>query len=459
MHLNETIAQARAAATQAPAVTRIDWGHAVKGTKALISFFKSADSAWDEWARKGPDGKQGNLWQVKGFDSKTEGRFLSTISSITRTVFRLGMGNSGDKLLVAQLGAMLYPKVGDLAEKLRMDELMRRIDPEFPFAYEERATPEKGGKEAVKQRGPKPANLAPDSPAGTARNLDPEAARAMAVKAREGVQQTLDDALNNPKNSNFHQIRLGTVIAGLEAINLVMQVEHLSEKGEVSFDDRLKVIGASLALLASAYDMAYIGAKVIREQADWLVASQSVSGPASRSIRGAGEYTRGGLKLTAGLMSFGAGLIGAYFDEEGTRGAYQKNEYSLVIILGARSLTGFFGAFYSLAAAYSYSGLFLTRLAIKHTGSRILSGALLSLGTQAAKWGARVRLLTIVARFNLAGLVLTGVEIGYRVFFMDNEMEKWCKHCTFRKDKDLAAFDSMEKELEVLEQTFMERDY
>jgi hypothetical protein len=457
-HVAQAIEAARAAAATAPSAMRVDWGHAVKGAKSLIDYMKKADSAWDEWARTGPDGRKGNAWQVKGFDTQTEGRILSKCSSITRSVFKLGLGNRGDKFIVTQLSTLLYSKVGSLAEKLRFEEMMYRIDPQFPFPVEEDASLKKSGKaDELKKRAPSNANLPPTSANGTPRNLDPEAARTKAINAREGVQKTLDDALKHPDTSNYHQIRMGTVIAGLEAINLMMQAKELFKDGEITLDDKLKVIGASLALASSAYDLAYTGAKVIREQADWLAASRQITGTTQNAIRGAGESTRGGLKLMSGTLSMGAGFIGAYFDIKAF--ISEKNDSSLMIIYLLRGSTSAVGSVLNMAAAFSYSGLFLTRLAIKHSGSRTLAGLLMNVGQKAAVWAARVRLLTLVARVNLAGLLLTAGEIVYRVFFMDNQMEKWCKQCAFRSDKTVKPFGNNEKELETLQQAFVQKDF
>lgn len=72
----------------------------------------------------------------------------------------------------------------------------------------------------------------------------------------------------------------------------------------------------------------------------------------------------------------------------------------------------------------------------------------------AAKFAARVRLLTLVARWNLYGLILTAGEIVYRVFLDDNELEKWCKKLVFRKDKTNGGFKSVDDELEGLQNAY-----
>jgi hypothetical protein len=43
-----------------------------------------------------------------------------------------------------------------------------------------------------------------------------------------------------------------------------------------------------------------------------------------------------------------------------------------------------------IVAAYSYSGLFLTRVAIKYSGKRTIKAAIFKMGMTAAQFGARV---------------------------------------------------------------------
>ena len=451
---NKAIADARAAANASPHPGNINWQLATKGAKSLIDYFKKADSAWDEWARKGPDGKAGNAWQVAGFGEKNEGKLLSKCSSITRSIFRLGMGNAGDKFIVAQLGAFLYPKLGELAQNIRLEQLMYRIDPEFPFPITETATPEKGQAPVKKERGPKSPNVGNIDAFNTPRSINMDAARVKAAAVRESVQKTLADALENPNNSNYHQIRMGAILSGLEAVNLALQMPALFKSGKVTLDDQLKVIGASLALASTAFDMAYMGAKVVREQADWLHARGEINSLTRSSLRGAGEFSRGGFKLASGFLSCGAGSIGVYFDAIAAGNAMKKNELLLAGFYGLRGFVGASSAVLGVVAAYSYSGLFLTRIAIKYSGNRTIKAAVFTIGMKAAQFAARVHLLTLVARWNLAGLILTAGEIVYRVFIEDNEMEKWCKMSVFRNDKSKAGFKCAEDELKGLQDVY-----
>ncbi|MCY1378666.1 hypothetical protein D9M69_663220 [compost metagenome] len=55
-------------------------------------------------------------------------------------------------------------------------------------------------------------------------------------------------------------------------------------------------------------------------------------------------------------------------------------------------------------------------------------------GELAGRWALRVRLLVWVARFNLIGLILTGIEIGY-LLLRDDDLQNWCEKCVFRKEK------------------------
>ncbi|MCH7305834.1 hypothetical protein MMP74_15845 [Acinetobacter sp. NIPH 1869] len=52
-----------------------------------------------------------------------------------------------------------------------------------------------------------------------------------------------------------------------------------------------------------------------------------------------------------------------------------------------------------------------------------------------------------LARFNIAILGLTAVEIIYKAYFSDNALESWCRKSSF--GIDVVNFENEAKELEV----------
>lgn len=444
-----------------------DWESLSKGAKKLIDFFKKADSAWDEWARVGPDGKQGNAWQVHAFDTYAEGRVLSSLSTVTRSVFRAGLKSQNnvfivaEKKVVAKLSVLLYAKLGKTADKLFLEQLMYRIDPEFPFEVTEKSWALKGTKGGKKERKPTAGNQAPllDKPyPHSYHEADLETREKMAQRHRETINKTLQDAFENADNSNYHQLRIGGVIAGLEAINVAAQMFGLSQKKEITFDDILKLGAGVCGLIAAGLEIAYTAAKVAREQVDWLVEKGAVHASTKGIVRGAGEITRGGFKLYGAMFGTVAGVVGVYFDYQAYKKSKQNDQYILATIQFARTISGALSVLGAAVAAFSYSGQYLTRHAIRHFGNKTLARGLLATGRVASRLAARVAILTWVVRLNAIGLTLTALEIGYCVFFGDKAMKKWCEKTVFRIGNE-SPYGSMNKELEALEEAFEDGSY
>lgn len=438
----QAIAQAKQAAAGTPTPDMINWALVQKSAKGLIGAFKSVDSAWDEYIR--------NTKQTgAGFNSKFEALAYQKISEIGRTVFRKGLGNAVDVKLVAGLGAVLCGRTGLVAEQLRLEELMYRIDPEN--AHKPRMVeiddPKNPGKK-IKVPGP---NVATTTETGTPRQIDSKAAAARAKEAGERVAKTLDDALAKGHTSNFHQIRVGAIVTLLEAINFTSQ----SLKSNKTSEDYLKQTGAAFALIGASLDLAYTGAKLIRENAPDIA---SAEGASRAAIRGAGETVRGGLKLASGFFSCGAGLIGAWFDWQAADN--EKNSNWLFAIYKIRAVVSFGGGILAIIAGLSYCGTWVTRLSLKVAEKSAAKGAAIVAAEGLVKLGERVALLRWVARLNLAGLTFTVGEIGVRLFILDDALESWCKRCVFRKVKSgiwgKDPYSTTEEEIKTLYSAYQE---
>jgi hypothetical protein len=153
----------------------------------------------------------------------------------------------------------------------------------------------------------------------------------------------------------------------------------------------------------------------------------------------------------------GAGVCSAVLDLMKAR---QADDTKLAWIYGLRSVTGAVSAGLTIAAAFSYTGPLLNHVAKGYAQHSVRYRALTATAGFAAKMAKRVRLLVWVARWNVAGLALTGVEIGY-LYFRDDELQNWCEKSVFRKDKvhnkwlgrrvEAERFAGAAKELEALE--------
>jgi hypothetical protein len=168
------------------------------------------------------------------------------------------------------------------------------------------------------------------------------------------------------------------------------------------------------------------------------------------------DVVRGGYKFAAGSFATAAGVIRAVLDWSACNAERDKQNpnYILVTIYYSRSVVSGYTVYLGFMAAFSYSGPLLTRMA-EQSGGRF--AVMLAGRAAVASELALVRTMWLirVARWNMAGLVLTVGEVIYRCFFMDNALQDWCDACTFRKDKSTGLFKTTpyadsKKELEAL---------
>lgn len=138
----------------------------------------------------------------------------------------------------------------------------------------------------------------------------------------------------------------------------------------------------------------------------------------------------------------------------------KEKDPTLKTLHALRAGTGFISAGLTIAAAFSYCSPLLTRVALGYAESSLRYWLLTWGAGVALRWGARVRLLVWVARFNWIGLAWTVGEIGY-LLFRDDDLQNWFESCVFRKDKEYRNFigtvkvheyfPNAKKELEELE--------
>ncbi|ATD61136.1 hypothetical protein CNX70_13905 [Janthinobacterium svalbardensis] len=440
----------------------------LKAGKGLIDSFKKIDSAWDEWLRDGGVLKIHNkdpeastkkaIVNLSKYHRTAEGMAFAKISEWTQAMFT----KSGklDKAISSIVGILLYSKLTDLAEKIRFDELMLPLKQKN---IEELREKSKKYAETLKTENKK--NKLEQSIENKAERMARAEATKIAqadaakvegsigkliedeqAKVKNKVKIALDelDVGKRPETNNFRHARIGVLLMSIESLSLATKLPHFKDSPRL----KAEVIASILSLSSISLDLVYAVTKSIRE----IYPYSKISG-----INKAADIIRGGFKMAAGLLGAISGFMIVCLDIDS---AYDeiKKERSDGILVGIYASRAVFGAInmgLGLAAALSYAAPLLARLA----GSQLAKNFSFSLkainyfgGLATSLAGGRTILLIRLARFNLIGLGITVVEVGYRVWIMDDELENWFQACSFRKSKGWFS----EKPFTTVEQELME---
>jgi hypothetical protein len=431
-----------------------------KAFQKFASTLKSSDSAWDEYARNPAQGRSA------GMHKTFEGRRLYQLSEFTRSICRAGIG-SLEMGIVARLGSLLHLATGAIAEKIRMHELMFRVDTENPFhpgdKGAKRGTVATTSLQEAKDRhatgmteSDARAIAAKEAAAGKSGSMElMHAAREKHEQRVAGLRLTIDEAVkqaNEPGGTNnYHQVRMGVTLAGLEVVALFFYVKDLREKGYTGIgqEETLRVLASGMSLSAMMLDTVYAHAKSVREIAP------------NAALKGSGDIVRGGFKVAAGFMAAGAGGIGVWLDATKLIAASKGDSRPEVVLSWLKLGSSFLSASFGFVAAVSYAAPTLQRIAlVTETNVKVLSPLLraiqMTLGgtSEAALWlSKRVALLTWVARFNWAGFAVMLGEGTYWVYLrlQPSAFEVWCTRSQFAKKATKAApFGSGDEELKAL---------
>lgn len=397
------------------AVGQVDYASALttavmlKATKGLVDGFKKVDSAFDEWARN-----QGQDFSKKWVKS-LEIVLYHKASDMTRAVFRAGLGGVFDKGLTAVLSGQLYARLRATVGTLAYEELMLSI-PKEKIAANAKA---RAQRRAEGRRSDKAAAGAAKVASQVDDSLETLVADAQ-EKARAKVQLSLKEVEGNKNlpTNNYHQARIGVLLGCIEMIALGEKLTHF----EFGTKGYLEVGGSAMAVGSIVLDTYYSSAKSIRE----IKPYSSIN-----AINKGADIVRGGFKLGAGVLGFGAGLCSASLD---WMKFTQERNTMLATIYALRAVTGLVSAGLTIAAAFSYAKPLLGHMAKGYATHSVRYRVLLAAGELAGRWALRVRLLVWVARFNLVGLILTGIEIGY-LLLRDDDLQNWCEKCVFRREK------------------------
>ncbi len=398
----------------------------IKAMKGAIDFLKKTDSAWDEWARnQGIDKNKGNI----AF-SKVEKKVMLYVSNFARVVFRAGMGSTAESRFVTAISQkLLFAQMGELAGKLRFDQVVYNINPE-------KLNPEKLNSGNIKlspEIGERVGGqLSKNAKEATMRSLDVLIDDAMAKKQQvaltlEEIEKAGSKGMVNHTN-NYHQVRASGILVFLEAINLT----HMLSSGKYKDNVQIAALVASVsALMAFALDIFYGLAKGVRE-----VATQtSYGGAGAAATRGAANIQRAGIKWAAGSLSTVAGSITCVLDLFKAQNYETKVDSvnkSLMFLYYTRGLVGAGGAVFGLLATLTYISPLINYLkkvgespVIQRIGGRLIA-------TKFTEEALRVALLRGVAWASGIGLVLTVIEITIFIYMEATKLHRWCQYSTFR---------------------------
>ena len=417
----QAYADIKAEASKVTEASEITAATMIKATKGLVSAFKSTDSAFDEWVRNQGNQEYSKKWVAPSMMSKASGQkygvevvLFHKVSEITRTVFRKGLGTSVDKVLVARLSGVLYARLGSVAEKLRYDELMLKIDKnKLAEGYKGRSAERNSELAGRKVEGKAGASVQKD----LAPSLDDLVADA---QQKNKVKIKLDELVGNssPPTNNYHHVRIGAVLACIELIGLGEKVAN----NKWDTKSMIGIAGSVMAVGSVVLDTFYSGAKSIREISPYKGVN---------AINKSADIVRGGFKLGAGVLSTGAGLCGAILDWGKLD---SEKDSTLRMIYALRAATGFISASLTILAAFSYSESLLNHLSKGYAQHQLRYKLLIKGALLAGRIALRVRLLVWVARLNWVGLALTVAEIGY-LLWKDDDLQNWCEKSVFRQQK------------------------
>lgn len=381
----QTAAEKALAEAKVLVATVATWTAAQKAFKTMADLFKKADGLIEEFNK--------NKGALPGFGKAGTSAVAMRYSQWGQVLFKFGIGNKADQALVAMLGGFLYSSTGNLASRLRLDELQKAFD----------------AKGAI---------------------LTASTAATISGVQQDAVRESIDASLKQGPTGKFYQVRVGVIMGLLEAWNLYNKASKYDDK---NMRTKFEAVAGALALTAATIEIAYAGAKLIKENAS------------TESAAAAGNLVRGGLKFTGAIFGAAAGMIGSAVDFMEMRTTFRKGEmgnFILSFAYGIRGALQLAGSGLSLVVGASYTGAILERWGF------------VKLATWAKDFEtARAIWLLRVGKFTIYTVIITiGIEV--LLLYIPNKLEKWCTKCTFRKNKNDTPYENQSDELTELQTAF-----
>lgn len=341
--------------------------------------------------------------------------------------------------------------MGDLAEKLRFDQIVHNINPEKQNYGNIKLSPELSERAA--------SQLSKNAKEATMRSLDVLIDDAMAKKQQvaltlEEIEKAGSKGMANNTN-NYHQVRASGILVFIEAINLA----HMLNSGKYKDSVQIAALVASVsALMAFGLDIFYGLAKGVRE----IATQTSYGGAGAAATRGAANIQRAGIKWAAGSLSAISGGITAYIDF--LKFSDLENKVSipsgLRALYFARGVAGVLSTGFGILAALTYIGPLMNYLArvggspaIQRLGAKVFGETIARYSVKKlTREIVRNVLLRGIAWASGVGLVLTVIEVTFFIYMEATKLRRWCEYSTFRalKTNKLMSEKQEEEDFQTL---------
>ncbi|STQ92351.1 Uncharacterised protein [Janthinobacterium lividum] len=128
-------------------ISKVQGAPWLKACKGLVDSFKKIDSAWDEWLRdkniidihtgKTKPDPANRIHSLSKYHRSVEGMVYARISEWTQAMS--SKSSRLDKAISSVVGALLYSKLADLAEKVGFEELMNPLKEKITGELKEKA--------------------------------------------------------------------------------------------------------------------------------------------------------------------------------------------------------------------------------------------------------------------------------------------------------------------------------
>lgn len=246
------------------------------------------------------------------------------------------------------------------------------------------------------------------------------------------IRRSIQAELEAGKIGNFYALRIGVIVALIEAANLFFKAQEFPEGKR----QKAEFAAAALGTLAVSLELMYAGA-------EWTMTRYS-----SRSLthRVAAAWG-GGLRLYGGLLGATGGIIGVALDAVDGYDALKRGRVALAGAYTMRSLSTLALSALGLGVALSASGPYL-KVLVQRTGSTAVKQALVLLHklTQVmAQRAVLVFMRTWLMRMGWVALAVSAI-----IWLLEPDaIEKWSEKSVFKKDRS-AQQKRYENEIEEI---------
>ncbi|MNJ40357.1 hypothetical protein D3C77_352510 [compost metagenome] len=245
-------------------------------------------------------------------------------------------------------------------------------------------------------------------------------------KVAKAVNKSFSDALTPGAAGGRLEVRVGTTLALLELWNLKLKAEK-ADKGSREY---IELTAAMVAVSAAGLELG-------------AVAVGLAEGSRNQAVSQAGRLLGSQMKLMAGVLAAGAGLIGAIFDFKDGRAAFQNNNFSLSATYFIRATAQIGAALFSAAIGLAAAGPYLERLIQIHGRNSFLHFTYKASSQLALKMAFMLRWCI---RINVI-IFITTVTIE---LLLPDALQHYLRHSTFRKDRGNGTPSTEEQELKNL---------